>query len=177
MLLRSLQAHYADILRRLTRRVGPDVASDALNETWLRLERQNSPLAEVKNPDAYVYRAALNTAANMRKADTRLLTFVDIEDLLAVPDDAPGPAAIAADRASIDIVRRALSDLTERQQAVFYETFLGDVSHQVLADRYGVTVRTIQKELKRAVEHCARRLGNKKSFASGQARLSGRYRY
>lgn len=174
VLMRSLQSRYADLVGRLTRRVGPDLANDALHETWLRLERHEGDFAPIKNPDAYLYRAALNTATNLRKSDERLLTFVDVEDLLSVADDAPGPATIAGDRASIERVQRALAELTERQRIIFHESFLGDESHHVLAERFGITVRTVQKELKRAVEHCARRLGKRKSFVSGRPKVSGK---
>lgn len=173
LLMRSLLARYSDLKARLSRTLGPDVASDALAETWLKLESR-SEIGPVGNPDAYLYRAALNTGRNLRTANSRLLTFMDVEVLLAVADDAPGPAIIAKDRADIALVEKALAELSDRQRVIFHETFLGDASHHVLAERYGVTVRTIQKELLRAVEHCARRLGKKRSFASGQFRLSAK---
>lgn len=172
LLMRSFQDRYAELAARLARRVGPELASDALHETWLRLEQHQGVLTPVRKPDAYLYRAALNTARNLQKSEARLLTFVDIEALLTVPDDAPDPSVIAQDRASVEAVQRALADLSERQRMIFHEAFLGDVPHQALADRYGVTVRTIQKELKRAVEHCARRVGRRKLFASGGRGLS-----
>lgn len=173
LLMRSLLARYSDLKARLSRTLGPDLASDALAETWLKLESRTD-IAPVGNPDAYLYRAALNTAHNLRTANNRLLTFMDVEILMSVADDAPGPAIIAQDRADIALMETALAELTDRQRVIFHETFLGDASHHVLAERYGVTVRTIQKELMRAVEHCARRLGKKKSFASGQSRLSAK---
>eukprot|EP01136_Pigoraptor_vietnamica_P018871 Opistho-1_new@65760 len=174
LLLRSLLAGYSTMRTRLARRFGPQVAEDALQETWIRLETRADALAPVRDPEASVYRAALNTAHNLVKSDNRRLSFVDIEALLDVADDAPGPATIAADRADIAVVAQALSELTERQRVIFQEAFLGDVSHHELAERFGVGVRMIQKDLRRGVDLCARRLGKRKSFVTGTARLSDR---
>lgn len=171
LLLRSLLERYSDFKAKLTRVFGPELASDALQETWLRLQRPRD-IAPVRDPDAYVYQAAANTARNLRVAHDRLLDFSDIAELFSVVDDAPGPEIIAGDRGEIARMEAALSELTERQREIFHEIFLGDQSHQALAERHRVTVRTIQKELKRAVEHCAKRLGKRKSFVSGRSELS-----
>jgi RNA polymerase sigma-70 factor (ECF subfamily) len=172
LLLRSLLARYTAMRGRLARRFGPQIAEDALQETWIRLETRADDLAPVKDPEAYVYRAALNTAHNLVKSDNRRRTYVDIEELLGVADDAPGPATIAADRADVAIVAQALSELTERQRIIFHEAFLGDVSHHELAERFGVGIRTIQKDLRRGVDLCARRLSKRKSFVTGGAGMS-----
>jgi RNA polymerase sigma-70 factor (ECF subfamily) len=171
-LMRSLLTRYDVLKDRLAQRLrSHDLASDALQETWLRLARRDD-LEEIKNPEAYVYRAALNTAANLRKANSRRLTSLEVVDILGIADEAPGPAQIAADRADVALVVQALADLPDRQRAVFYESFLGEATHHELAQQFGVTVRTIQTDLQKAVEHCARRLGKRKSFASGVRRLS-----
>ena len=173
LLMRSLLARYAAMRSRLARRFGPQIAEDALQETWLRLKTREE-IGSVKDPDAYVYRTAINTAHNLVKSESRRLTFVDIEALLDVVDEAPGPAAIAADRADIEVVAKALADLTERQRIIFHEAFLGDASHHELAQRFGVSVRTIQKELRRGVDLCAHRLGKRKSFVTGAPKASDR---
>lgn len=173
LLLRSLLARYAAMRSRLARRFGPQIAEDALQETWLRLETREE-IAPVRDPDAYVYRTAMNTAHNLVKSENRRLTFVEVEELLGVADDAPGPATIAADRADIAVIARALDELTERQRIIFHEAFLGEVSHHELAERFGVGVRTIQKELRRGVDLCAYRLGKRKTFAAGTVRPSAR---
>jgi RNA polymerase sigma-70 factor (ECF subfamily) len=174
LLMQSLLGRYDELRDRLTRRLGSaDLASDALHETWLRLQSRPD-LAPVKNPAAYVYRAALNTAANLRKTENRRLTRMDIDALLAIADPAPGPAIIAEDRAEVAAMAAALTELTERQQVIFHESFLGDASHRELAARFGVTVRTVQIDLQKAVEHCARHLGKRNAFVSGRGRLSGK---
>lgn len=175
LLMRSLMARYASLRSRLASRLGPELADDALQETWIRLETRDS-IAPVKNPDAYLFRAAMNAASNLRKGEQRRLSHMEIEALLNVADDAPGPAVIAEDRASIAVVEQVLSELTERQRTIFEEAFLGDASHPMLAERFGISLRMIQKELKHGVDLCARRLKRGKSFASGGLTLSDKRR-
>src|SRR5262245_30427314 len=87
-----LLAGYEDLKRRLTRRLGcPDLAADALQDTFLRLERADS-VGPVRSPQSYLFRMALNTAINHRVASNRRLTTADTEALLELPDDAPDPA-------------------------------------------------------------------------------------
>lgn len=171
LLIRALQDRYADIKARLSRHFAPDLVEDAMHETWLRLQRPRD-ISPVRDPESYLRQAIANTARNLRTARERRLDFTEVSELFAIADDAPGPDIIAGDRHEIARLQAALAELTVRQQEIFHETFLGDLSHHELAARHGVTVRTIQKELKRAVERCAWRLGKRKSFATGLPRLS-----
>ncbi len=172
MLRESLVTRYAQLRDRLALRLGSqDLAGEALNEMWIRLG--NGPdLAPVADPDAYLYRAALNTASNMDASRRRVLGTVEIDDILNIADPAPGPDRIVFARSEFAALRRALSGLTPRQRDIFTESFGGDATHAELAARYGVTVRTVQIELRDAILHCARRTGRKNLFARGALRVS-----
>ena len=148
---------YDDLKKRLTRRLGSaDHAMDALHETFLRLEKAAIG-GEVRNPQAYFFRAALNVAINQRIASSRRLDALDIEELLDIPDQAPDAARAVEARSEIDALKRALAELPERRRAIFMAVWIEEQPHQVIADRFGVTVRTIQAELKLALDHCKRR--------------------
>jgi RNA polymerase sigma factor (sigma-70 family) len=171
-LRRSLLSRYRELTVRLARRLGSsDLAAEALHETWLRLERPGD-LASVTNPEAYLYRAALNIATNIRVAERRRLTAVELDALMEFPDDAPGPAQIAEGRADLARLEQAMSELPPRQRAVFTQALLEDISYESLAKRHGVTVRTIHNDIRHAIEHCADRLGRDGLFAFGRRQLS-----
>lgn len=176
LLQRTLLERYHALRERLGRRLGAlDLASDALHEVWLRLQTKDD-LPPVANPEAYLFNAAVNTAKNLRRAATgrnRLLP-TDLATLAGIPDDGPDPATIAAARAAIVVLKDALAELPLRQQEVFQESFIGDARQEDLARRFNVTVRTIQNDLRHAVEHCARRLRSRIYFVPGQPRLSGK---
>ena len=174
LLRRTLLASYGNLMARLTRRLGsPDLAAEALHETWLRLERPGN-ISDVANPESYLYRAAINTAANLRNAGARHLGSGEISALLEIPDEAPGAERIAMARAEIGALEQALAELPARQRAVFCEVMFQSTPYPVLAERYGVSTRTIYKDVEQALEHCARRLGKKSFFKMERRQLSGK---
>ncbi|VFT33503.1 sigma-70 factor, ECF subfamily protein [Pseudomonas aeruginosa] len=86
-------ASYDDFKARLKRRLGSeDLACDVLHETYLRVDRLDDAL-EVKKPQAYLFRIALNIAADRREGDARLLTGEEVAELLQVADEGLGPGA------------------------------------------------------------------------------------
>ncbi|MEG3086725.1 RNA polymerase sigma factor [Sphingomonas sp. PB4P5] len=173
-LRRSLVDRYQQLKGRLTHKLGSaTLASDALHETWMRLG-QGGELEPVKNPEAYVYRAALNTAFNLRGVGANRPLASDHADLADVADEAPGPARIAEGRSELAIVLGALDELPQRQREAFLESFMGSTPPDVLAARFDVSVRTIQADIRAAVIHCAKRLGRKDILAVGRVRLSSK---
>ncbi len=174
VLRRLFLTGYDDLKLRLTRRLGSaDQASDALHETFLRLDRA-AVAGPVRNPKAYFFRAALNVAINQRIAETRRLNSMDIQELLDIPDQAPDPARAAEARSEIEALKRALGELPARRREMFLAVWVEEKPHQEVAAHFGVTVRTVQAELKLALEHCARRLDRTiiKNFASERQQLS-----
>jgi len=171
-LRRSLVLRYAELRDRLAARLGSqDLASEALHETWLRLT-DGSELAPIANPDAYLFRAALNSASKLSAAERRVLGSVEIDALLDVADDAPGPERIAIARSEIAALRKVLAKLSRRQREIFLESYTGDVGHAELAVRYDVSVRTIQSELREALLHVARTLMESEHFTASSLRVS-----
>jgi RNA polymerase sigma factor (sigma-70 family) len=170
----ALVERYAYLRDRLAARLGsPDLAGEALHETWLKLAG-GGELGPVADTDAYLYRAAVNAAATLAGAQRRVLGGAEIEELLNVADDAPGPERIAMARSELAHVWRVLDELTPRQRHVFLESFTGGASHQALAEQHGVGLRTIQMDLREAILHCARKTRRKNPFARGASRVSRR---
>jgi RNA polymerase sigma-70 factor (ECF subfamily) len=158
MLRRLLLAEYAELRRRLAARLGsPDRAADALQETFLRLERM-APAGPIARPRAYLLRTALNIASNQSATDRRRLSPLDVERLLEIPDAAPDPAQVAEARSELAALQRAIAELPPQRRAIAVAAWLDGRPNQALAEQFGVTLRTIQSELKRALEHCTARL-------------------
>ncbi|MFB9262973.1 RNA polymerase sigma factor [Bradyrhizobium erythrophlei] len=157
--LRSLLlAEYVEFDRRLTRRLGsPDLASEALNETYLRLEGLRE-IGPVRSPKAYLFRIALNIASDRRRADKRRLTADEVDSLLEIPDDRPDAARVIEDRSEVNLLRRAIAELPERRRRVLVLSRVDGMPNREIAALLGVTVRTVETDLKQAVEHCAERL-------------------
>ncbi len=151
-------AGYDSLSRQLARRLGSeDLAAEAMQDTYLRLQRSGS-IEPVVNPSAYLYRVAVNTAINRRVAHRRLATAVEISAAMDIPDEAPGPDRTVEGRLEMQALDHALAELPRRCRDIFIAGFLEGLPHAAIAARHGVSLRTVRSDLRRALEHCAERL-------------------
>jgi RNA polymerase sigma-70 factor (ECF subfamily) len=157
-LRRQFLDRYDDLKRRLTQRLGShDLAGDAMQDTWLRLAHTES-IGVVQSPRSYLYRIALNVADDTRRKEQRRpLAVVDTERLLEVADDTPNPEQTMLARSDMEALRAIVDELPPRRRAIFLAARFGDATRQEIADRMGVSLRLVAKELQLALEHCVAR--------------------
>lgn len=168
----TLVDQYERLRSNLAKVVGSrDLASEALHEMWIKLS-EGGDLAPVADPPGYVFRGALNAAKDLETARRRVLGHIEIHALLGLVDEAPGPDRIAEGRSEIAALQKALRDLKPRQREIFVAAIYEEIDHETLAEKYGVSVRMIQMELRSAILHCARRTARKNLFAPGALRVS-----
>lgn len=152
-LLNYLGKHYASIKQRLTRKLGnAEDAGDALHDTWLRLKgsEEHGPIL---NPGAYLSRMAINIAVDVQRRHSRLLSGDDIEELLENQvDPSPGPARTAEIRSELDALLQLLDRMPERRRAIALLVHAEGVTQKEAAQRLGVSLRTVEYELKRVHE-------------------------
>ncbi|MGL3823108.1 RNA polymerase sigma factor [Sphingopyxis sp. R3-92] len=171
-LRRTLTERYREIRARLSRRLGSDaLAEEAIHETWLRLDK-GGDLGPVANEEAYLIRAAMNMASNLRIGEERHARTVGIEDIDDQADETPDPLRVSDAKLSVEKVMRALEDLPLRQADIFLACFMHGVSTEQVATKHGISPRTVQTDLRAAVLHCARRLGRKDVFADRGFKVS-----
>ncbi|HZC96236.1 MAG TPA: RNA polymerase sigma factor [Bradyrhizobium sp.] len=158
-ILRSLLlAEYIDLDRRLARRLGSaEFASEVLHETYLRLEAIDE-IGQLRSPKAYLFRIALNIANDRRRSENRRLTVDEVDNILDIPDDQPDAARVIEDRSEVRLLRLAIAELPERRRRVLMLSRIDDLPNREIARLLGVTVRTVETDLKQAIEHCAERL-------------------
>jgi RNA polymerase sigma-70 factor (ECF subfamily) len=160
-LLTLLETDYAAFRDRLKRRFGSeDLAEEVLQETWLKI-KQLGPLNSVANPNAYVFRMALNIAADFRRGKNRPLTQGEVEALLASAIDVLDPSRIAEARAEMAALERALAALPERTRTIFVMAQVNGEPQDAIAAHMGLSPRTVRKELVRALRHCSKALERK----------------
>jgi RNA polymerase sigma-70 factor, ECF subfamily len=166
----QLVQNYENLVRKLTRRLGSsEFAYEALHETFLRLDRV-SEAVPVRSPADYLFRIAINIAKDRQKAQNRRLAAAEIDAVLDVCDEGPDPARVAEARSEVEAFKRALADLPERQRNVLHSIAVEGQTSQQVADRLGVSVRTIESDLKLALSHCAGRLDHKMARRFGGPR-------
>jgi len=151
----ALLGSYDDLTRRLTRRFrSSDLAHDALQDTYIRIEKGGS-LGPVDHPLAYVLRIATNMARDRLRSDQRFVTANEIDAAFDIADEAPDPAQSAEARSDLAALERALSSLPARRQAIFLAAWKENLPPAAIAQRYGLSKRRINVELELAREHCA----------------------
>jgi RNA polymerase sigma-70 factor (ECF subfamily) len=121
-------------------------------------------IGEIRNPAAYLFRAAFNSALNRQRAENRRLSAVDIETLLHIADDAPGAQRIVEGRSDLALLKSAMAALPARQRSILLASRLDGLTRQEIADRFGISVSMVEKELKKAQERCVAGFNRKKVF-------------
>ncbi|MBV8924424.1 MAG: RNA polymerase sigma factor [Bradyrhizobium sp.] len=160
-LRQALSADYEGLIKRLSRCLGSsDLAREALHETFLRVDRVSEAVT-VHSPADYLFRIAVNLAKDRRKSDRRLLNAAEIAAIMDIPDDRPDPSAVVEARIEVDALEKALAQLPARQREVFVSAHLEHLPHSDIAARFGINVRTVEFDLRHALEDLSRRLGRK----------------
>jgi len=158
-LLRNLLVdRYGDVRARLIRQFGSeDLANETLHETWLHLHGRSEALS-VRSPLAFLVTVAENIARDRLRTERRRARRSEIDAALEIADSQPGPEQAAQARLDLGVVKQAVAELPKRTQAILIASRLEGVSHQAIADRLGISRRTVLYELKRAVAHLDARL-------------------
>jgi RNA polymerase sigma-70 factor (ECF subfamily) len=172
MKLRDLLVRdYLKLKSRLMRRLGSaDLATEVLHETYLRLSAA-APNGVVNNPDAYLYRAALNVAADSRDEDRRWMDKATIEAARRRDDYELDPEEVVLAQQEWRVLLAALDELPARRRAVFLAARLEELPHREIAKRLGVSTDTVDRELKQALTFFGERLGRLRGGRRGSGRF------
>lgn len=135
----------------------PSTAEDLLQETYLRVARALGERT-VEHLEPFVFQTARNLALDHLRA-RRIQSRTVLDDVsqeviegvaspLSTPEDAH-QAAQLLERLSV-----SLGQLSPRQQRIFILSRLHGCSYQQIAQELGVSLSTVQKELKLIMAIC-----------------------
>lgn len=145
----ALETDYLTLLGRLAQALrSHDKATDALHAAYLRLG-EGPAVGEVRNPLAYLYRMALNLAANVRQREMRMVSASE-EKIGALSDDSPSPERHAIAKHDLLMALAVLDRLPTQRREIFLARWRDDLSQEEIALRFHLHKRTVQKELGRA---------------------------
>lgn len=159
-LVASLQAHYGDLVRHLTRKTGdPERAADVAQDTFIRLTLNAPDEARIANPRAYVYRAAGNLAIDYARQDRRQATWLSGEEPdFSILDPSPDAERVAIGRDTLARLEHALDDLPPNARLALLMFRVDELSHREIAERLGVSTSMVAKYISQALRHCRDRL-------------------
>lgn len=161
LLHRLLMVEYESLKIQLARYLGSeDRASDALQDTWLRLQKAK-PAGPVKRPYPYLLRIAYNMALKRARGERGNVTLEEAREALDLVDDAPDPERAAEARSEFAVLEKALSELTPRRRDILIASRVEGATLREIAARLDISQRLVEMELKLALIHCGESLGRK----------------
>lgn len=152
-------ARYVELRGKLERIVGSrDDAADAMQETWLRLAAMSDGTTTVNNADAYLLRMAANIATDRYRQDNVLLARGEIDELVHMVDEVGDPERIASGRSDVQALSLVLARMPARRRAILVAARVEGQLNSEIAQRLDVSVSTVEKELRAALEYCKKHL-------------------
>lgn len=152
------EQHGWNLFRFLSARLRRQEAEDVAQQTYLHLLQHPAP-GEIGNPAAYLFRTASNLAIDtMRRETTRLRHTepeADPESLSSVMHE---PEDVLDAAARIERFTAVLEELPELCRHAFLLNKLDGLTHAEIATRLGLSKKTVQRYVLKALEHCAARL-------------------
>lgn len=140
-------------VKRLLRRYGasPHDAEDLVQEAVLRLHVYARAGNEIRSPESFLARTALNLAVDAaRHAHASLYEDTAVESLTII-DTRPRPDEIFDAEERLINMRDALDRVSLRTREVFFMHRLQGFSHAEIASRLGISKSTIEKHIASAV--------------------------
>lgn len=138
--------------RSLSREESEDLAQEA----WIKLSRNGE--AATAAPIPYLMRIARSLAIDSGRSKTRTLSTTEVDDLLEICDERATPEKTAEDRDQLLVLRQVLQELPQRQQRMLLASRIDNRRHADIADDFGVSVRTVEMEIRKAILYCGKRL-------------------
>lgn len=151
-----LVSRYETLRKRLHRQFGSEErADDALHDTWLRLETM-AEVGPVKNADAYLLRMATNAVIDQRRRESHEaeLDETEIEELFEIEDETADPERIVAARRKVEALIAILETLPPRRRKILVAARLHGELNTQIAERMGISLRLVERELSEALKHC-----------------------
>lgn len=149
---------YGPALRRyFQRRANPADAEDLVQDVFVRLHQYETP-AEIGNVEGYLFRTAANVLARRnekprwRWGSQIPLEYIPLADELS-------PERIVMGRQAVEMVLRGLDNLPPRAAHAFFLYRFEQMSQEDVARRMGVSVKAVEKFLRRATLQLMEQVG------------------
>jgi RNA polymerase sigma factor (sigma-70 family) len=120
--------------------LGDEEASDAVQETMLRLWRELDSGVAIADPDAWTFRTLYRLGIDSHRLARRFRGLVDrIGRGIAAPTDRVDLGGDPARRTDVDAVWHAVDGLPRRQRAVLYLRYRADLPYEQIGVALGIT--------------------------------------
>ncbi len=147
-----------ELLRFVMRRTGRAQAEDIVQDVWLNLRERGDP-ESWREPRAVLFRTAANlgTDAYRREVHGQRL-FCGDGELGAAPSPLPDPQLEAETADQLQQLLKALEQLPEQCRESLLLNRLDGLTHAQIASRLGISTKTVQRHIERALRVCVQML-------------------
>jgi RNA polymerase sigma factor (sigma-70 family) len=143
-----------DLLRYLKRRTRRAELEDVLQDTWLNLRERGDP-ASWREPRAVLFTTAGNLATDAhRRAASAGKVFSREVAQTHTACTRPDPQSHTDTIAHLERLTAALEELPVRCREAFLLNRLEALTHAEIAARLGVSTKSVQRYIERALRHC-----------------------
>ncbi|CAI8973012.1 RNA polymerase sigma-70 factor, ECF subfamily [Pseudomonas donghuensis] len=153
-----LESYYRELVSFLCARLGNrQAAEDVAHDAYIRvLERTGGN--DIEHPRAFLYRTALNLVIDghrrglLRQAEP--LEVLDTDERFF----SPAPSQNMDLNQRLDLMQRALAELSQPCRECFLLRKLDGLSHPQIAERLGISRSLVEKHIVNAMKHCRVRM-------------------
>lgn len=146
------------LLRRLARRHGLELAEDLVHQVFVRLAGRSQAADSIAAPVAFLAEAAHNAACDQARTLQRQHSqnHVSLDQVQIAAND---PVRHLEARDRLRRLESALDRLKPMTRNIFLARRLDGYSYAEIAERTGLSVRAVEKQMSRAIHQLAKQLG------------------
>jgi RNA polymerase sigma factor (sigma-70 family) len=148
------QRHFAELVTFLSRRVtSRELATDLVQELFVRLLSRSDLVAGVEHERGYLYRSVRHLATEATRSPRWRECAVDPQ-AEPEPEEVPPPESVIEDRQTIARLLKVVGRLPPRCREVFILHKFEHLSYAEVAERMGISVGSVEKHMARALGTC-----------------------
>jgi RNA polymerase sigma-70 factor (ECF subfamily) len=152
------QAHASELRAFARHRLGCQEADDVVQDTYLHLLLRGTA-ATLDQPRPYLFRIAANLTVDIvRKTKVRLRYTEQEPEFACTAGPPPCPEAAAARVTELRRLESCLAELPRLWREAFLLCQLEELSRAEIAERLGVSIRTIDRYVAKALAHLREKL-------------------
>lgn len=146
--LEALYRRHANWLRdRLGKRVGREEAADLVQEAYLRLAPYEA--SQIRHPRSLLMRIATNLLLDRRRREGRHEAYVA---------ERRDEGISAAHQMEVVRLKATILSMPVLYRDVFVLSRFGGMTYAQIAQKLGISVKTVEWRMSRALEHCLAQL-------------------
>ena len=159
-LLSTLVRHYDELVDHIRRRFGDrGMAREVVHDVCVQLLERGEK-EDVRTPLALLRKISNDTAVSRYRSDRRRATWVAaVAELPEVACTAATPVGRYDAEREFQLLVDAIAGLPPRCQAVFVMQKIHQIPQAEVAERLGISIKTVEKHLRLGLAACRERLG------------------